>query len=251
MTMRKFTGLLAGCVVGVLAFRVWAYTQLTATKSSATPATIVYLVKDFDEKGNPAPSDILVRAYRSDGSHARYMLNVNARPPIRSVIDYERRVQASIDPLIKAMIRHSITQGPWIPTTCEGAWGPGHCLGPVGEKISGFSLERVSRKEPGGDEYAYWNEFLVAPALDYRPLKRTLTTSGGSVVQEWTAIDVRLGEPDPALFEIPEDYEVVSRDVYYQRGMEARSRKADPDLVERFRALEEGRRPVPGCKKQD
>jgi hypothetical protein len=245
MIIRKVTLFLAVCVVSVLAFKVWAYRQVTATKSSATPATIVYLIKNFDEKGAPGPNDILIRAHRSDGSEAQYLESLSGRPPIRSAMNYQRRVQGSVDPLIKAMVTYPIRQDARIPATCESAWGSGRCLGAVSEKILGFALERVSRTDVDGGA----DEFLVAPALDYRPLKRTVTESSGSVVQDWTAIDVRLGEPDEALFEFPEDYVTVSRDVFYQKGMEARSKKPDPALVERFRALEEGKAPAPGCRR--
>ena len=244
--MRRITLSVAVCVAAVLTFRIWAtHARLSATKSGTTPVTIVYLIKNFDESGAPARSDILVRAFRSDGSRSQYRVDTGGRAPIRSVTNYEQRVQASIDALTKTMIRHPVGAGPRIPATCESAWGGGNCQGPVPDVIAGFSLERVVQREA-----EFVHEFLVAPTLDYKPLRRIARSAEGSLVQEWTAIDVQSGEPDAALFQIPSGYDVVTRDVYYQRGMEARSKSPDPDLVERFRLLEEGRVPVPGCGKK-
>jgi len=245
--MRKVTFVLGLCILAVSAFKVWSYARITQTNATATPVTIIYQIKNYDGNGKSGPTDILVRAYRADGSEVQYLVDPGGLTPIRTVFNFERRIQASIDPLIKGMVTLPIANGPRIPATCAGMWGEGRCLGSVLDKVSGFdfALERVT--ETGADGYA--NEFLVAPSLDFKPLKRVLTLSNGTLLQEWTAIDVRLGEPDAALFEIPSGYEVMTRDVYYERGMTARSRQPSAAVSARFRALDQGKQPPAGCGK--
>jgi hypothetical protein len=214
---------------------------MMATKSSATPATIQYQIRHFDENGAISLTEIMFQAVRSDGSRARFVVDRSGAPPIRSVYDFSKGIDVAVDPLIKAVIRLPLTGPARIPATCESMWGPEECRGSVPDKALGFSLEKVVRVEHGDT-----SEFLVAADLDYRPLKRTIT-SNGVAVQDWTAIEVRQGEPDPALFEIPGEYETVTRDVFYERGMEARSLTPNPKLVERFRHLEQGSAVGVGC----
>lgn len=104
--------------------------------------------------------------------------------------------------------------------------------------IHGYALEKVYKELGDG----FVSESLVAPALAlaFEFLKRTIKRADGSLIQEWLATHVRVGEPDPNLFVIPADYEILPRDVYYERALKARGRVADPLTLESFRMLEAG-----------
>lgn len=228
--MKKLTLILGIAVLATLGFRISS--QAPSFTAYRTPVTITYTITNFGETGEQVRVHTLVCAYRSDGSHSHYVV---ADAPHFEIRDFEKQVFANVDPLIRAMIyieRPGI--GARIPATCEAAWGVGSCLGPVSNVIHGFNLEKVHQKDTDG----FAIEYLVAPTLAFEVLEKTVERADGSLMERWMASDVRVGDPDPRLFLIPDDYEILSRDIYYQRALNARGRVANPRTLEMFRSLD-------------
>lgn len=231
--MKKLTVLLGICILALAAYRLQPQVPQASTKATRTPVTVTYRIENFDETGQLVLTEKHVYAYRTDGSWAHYAVPGNGH---WEVVDFEKQISASVDPVIKAVSVHKLPRKPSIPADCESAWrGPARCLGPATEMILGYKLEKVTETE----QNAYTNELLVAPALEWLPLRKTALRPNGSRMQDWAAIDVVEGEPAPSLFVIPGDYQALPRDEYYRQALRARGKKANPQTLEKFKAAEQ------------
>ncbi len=231
--MKKRRLVLTPAVVTVAAFRLLSEPPSYGT--SRVPVTITYQISYCDEKGQPTSVRTFIRAYRSDGSRSQYMVS---EKPHFEIFDNQKGVLVNLDPSIRAML-YSKLPGPSprpVPLTCEALYRWGKCLGPTDEKILGYKLVKAIV-----DDGLFKEEYFAAPALSFLPLKKLRWRADGSLSQEWIAVRVEPGEPDPKLFEIPEDYEILPDSVYYGRAMTARGRKANERTLELFRRLEKER----------
>jgi hypothetical protein len=71
-------------------------------------------------------------------------------------------------------------------------------------EIQGMELQRISISLPNG----LTTEILIAPSLSCHMMKAQ-TFKNGILLESQTAEDLRLGDPDPRLFEVPADYRLT------------------------------------------
>lgn len=215
------------------------------------PVTVIYRVVHYRD-GKPVDSNYLIWAYRANGSNAHRMLSESQY----EVVDYEKGIGALVDPKIRAITSQNLPPNARRPVarSCREAFPEPmyECLGPVEEKMLGFNLEKVVWRGLHGQV----TERLVAPELQYIPLRRVDRRSDGTPTMELTAVEVRTGEPDPSLFFIPEDYAKLPRHEHYKQAMEARGRELSERTYEmlkrgdemRKKLCQEGKLPPETCQ---
>jgi hypothetical protein len=86
------------------------------------------------------------------------------------------------------------------------------------EKILGYDVIAVVRtpKSDASSEFRYW----AAPALNYFPLREEKYRNG-ELLEKVESVSITLGDPDPKLFVVPDDYKIGTRAEYYLASRQA------------------------------
>jgi hypothetical protein len=176
-------------------------------KPDRVPLTITYEIREESGKLN----SIQLKAIRSDGSTATSTkLAEDSMPAAVDVEDIALKRTFVKDPVQRAyddlpMTGRQKRKLEQVPISCKGAFGAAAICGPVQqERILGHEVHLVT--VPFNGDHNRRLEIYAAPALNFLPL-RTLSYRNGELHGRWDAVDVRLGEPDASLFELPSDYE--------------------------------------------
>lgn len=215
VTLTVTVGALGGVAVLTAAFQ--------AERRERTAFTAKIEARSYDPDGDLTATTLSAAAFRGDGASVDLREAVDGSPVNnRVILDPDAGVRTAVDSFTK-----SITTYPLHPArkralqmkpsaSCESTL-PGEMLESpraVSENMLGRRVLRAVTRETlnfgGGRSEVVQRELLLAPELDCFPLRTVVTVSRsdgtrlGSTITEVTS--VTLGEPDPLLFEIPEDY---------------------------------------------
>jgi hypothetical protein len=100
---------------------------------------------------------------------------------------------------------------------------------PNPEKVLGYSVDAVTRSTKADPSRE--TRYLAAPALNYFAL-REAKYQNGSLAETVETLSLVLGDPDPALFAVPDDYTTGSRADYYVAHMKSLGRVPDQRSVD-------------------
>lgn len=179
---------------------------------SQSPFSVIDISRRFDASGHVKSEARFLFAMNRDGSIVSVDLNLGGHS--RQIVDVSN--QRTI--VINAASR-SVSIGPYGsfrvhgPNTCDEGFR--HIVGAVisveksAASVQGIALDRVSVRADGTSL-----DILLAPSLGCHVL-RSVTTRDGALVEMRTSENLQLGDPDPALFSIPPDYQIT----YVTRSM--------------------------------
>jgi hypothetical protein len=192
MIMRLFAGFLF--------LAAYAFPQ------TSEPFTVTEVTRQFDSAGNVVSESRYLFAVNREGSIASVDLNPGAGR-VRQVLDVFNGRDFLVTPQSRSA---SVTLRPGTghfssEEPCEARFrayaGAVVSVDKSPNTILGVPVERISVKSPTG----HVTEVSAAPSLGCHMLK-TVTSRNGKAIQTRTSEDLRLGDPDPALFEIPAGY---------------------------------------------
>jgi hypothetical protein len=190
--------------VSLIGLQVPVFASTSALAQSVTPFTLIEISRQFDAAGNVKAESEFLFAVNRDGS----VVSVNLDPSAgraRQIIDVKRRETTVVNPAGRA--------------ASTGAYGARRETGEACHKrflsfqdavvsvdasagvIHGVSVQRVSVDWPNG----HGMDVFMAPSLACQML-RTVTRRDGRSLETLATRDLRIGDPDPQLFEVPVDY---------------------------------------------
>jgi hypothetical protein len=178
--------------------------------------TYDYVEKQFDQEGKVTREMRSTKALRSDGSSVEVSTNMLTRQPddtpreIRMILDLSKPARLTVYPMLKAVTTFPLDQ-PQADgerrqqQSCDG--------GATAIKSTRMGYEVVSQRPtrdiPNLPSHFPDVEVWVAPALGCTRLEETMRRDR-KVVTLRQAENIKLGDPDPSLFEVPADYEELS-----------------------------------------
>ncbi|MCL6545795.1 MAG: hypothetical protein K6T61_11245 [Bryobacteraceae bacterium] len=160
-----------------------------------------YFRRDGSQEG---PLSIRVQAFRGNGDYALTVSRNGDPNPTRTVVLAESKVEYVIDPAARAFLRGAARTKPNLREGC--AHNPCQRLD---TPVLGYEVVRIVTPLPGGMGQT---EILAAPALNYFPLRTISKTAQGEIMSSEETISVQVGEPNPALFALPPQDFVESKD---------------------------------------
>jgi hypothetical protein len=173
---------------------------------------------------------------RADGSNAEY-LTMSGEWFLTFFEASTKRV-ISVDPQLKyASVRPAGPQEALrylaLYPDCMSKYGGGvmNAVCTPGEKMLGFDTVAVVRspKPDPSSEFRYW----AAPALNYFPL-REAKYKNGELIETVETLSVTLGDPNPKLFAVPDDYKMATRADYYRVSKEVAGQVPDQKMIDFF-----------------
>lgn len=176
---------------------------VSAQTTAVQPYSFTAIATKFDEAGQPKPEYRMIHAVNSAGASVAQDVSPDAGGVRQIVHD---GVQTIVDP-----IRRSAVSGPLIrpersPAPCVDRYrvvsGVRRTVRPAAERIGEVPVDRVTLEFSEGRGRV---EIWLAPSLDCVLLRENLFKDG-RLIRRVEPIDLRLGEPDASLFEIPFDY---------------------------------------------
>ncbi len=184
---------------------------LSATLGSSqtiTPFTLTEVSRNFDADGKLTSESRFLFAALQNGSIMSVDLDPK-EPAARQIIDTARHQIILINPGFRSASEMPYN---WSPPsfsgTCERRFykilGTTVSVDKSPRSFSGVPVERVSLHSP--NELSA--EILMAPSLGCQMLQTT-TTQNGRVVATGVSEDLRVGDPDPTLFEVPSGYRLT------------------------------------------
>lgn len=231
--------LLAGiCALWAAHIPALSRAQTTSAPSHFTPFTATYTVTEYGAAGllSPRRMDNGAFAARSDGSTVRLLYrrsSTSAKPVVmRIVTDLSAGKRINIDPFSESTTTYPLSAR----QVASMAVPPTPCVGEPAGQILGYEVrsgvETISGHDKLGPALDETEETSwLAPALNCLALRTEASqfVAGevvGRRVESYT--DVKLGEPDPGLFAIPENY--VERPPSQAMAEGARRNPGDPAL---------------------
>jgi len=191
--MRLLAGLLLASLLGTA----------PAFAQSAVPFTVTEVSRQFDAAGNLKSETRFLYAMNRDGSIVSMDLDPSAGG-VRQIIDAATGENIVVDPNSRSAAISRYTLPVQSANACAERFhhiaGASVSVESAGE-MQGVAVQRVSVTVPNGQSM----EIYLAPSLGCHML-RTETKLNGVVLQTQTAEELTLGDPDPALFRIPEGY---------------------------------------------
>jgi hypothetical protein len=187
------------CLVALIVSRGFSATNPIAF-------TAEYVVTTHNAANVELQNAITVYAQRGDGSNV--LLQKTAGPGIpsglRTVLDIPGKRMVTVDPATKSLTTFVRTDSDLEPYRRPSATCREHknfALDPTPQaKIFGFAVMRFSGTVPASRHTA---ERWLAPELNCFALREEVTLMPEQFKHRRTTISIRLGEPDPAPFEIP------------------------------------------------
>jgi hypothetical protein len=221
--------------VAVTLFTAKAYNQAGHTRR---PVTVTYV--NYDPDGSVF-SRVTV-AFRSDGSKSEAtVISADVYPAIREVWDLKAGYYLMIDPHTRLWVqapysRHRVEALSRAPATCEQALKTANAFqfecGPTNEQRFGRAVHTARMLETGKQIVETLS--IVDPSLDWLTIDRTVTVAGRKNVSR--AVSVLPGEPDAALFAIPQEFQRVAKLSTFMNLI--RQARALPDRSEQYRRLD-------------
>jgi hypothetical protein len=258
-TKRGFLVVVAAAAVFGAAYSVTKVTWAQAQIKTRVPFTAT--IEQHVYRSTPHPilktSDVVTRlvlAFRSDGNQSLTVHQPDGSLPITTISDVnklEYRIHDSATKKWHALNMHpkQAAQKLKLYKQCDDQfYEPGITVRcePQPTKILGFEVWKVSYTlPPNGKGVTTEREFWVAPELNWYPLIRKSIENGRLEALEEVK-QIRLGEPDAALFEIAADYQQVDLPSEFLSEAEiARGRPSIPQNSHGARML--NAKPRPPC----
>jgi len=166
----------------------------------------------YDATGGQTSSRAEQFSVRKDGSTARiqYLDNPGVRPSGRyiKVINLEAGVKFIAVDIARAYSASALMPGAAdnVARARQLRCGPENAVRSVFE---GYEVVWTQKKMTVGGTETVDHEFWKAPALGCQTL-HAVTRKDGRVIQETFARNIRIGEPDPSIFEVPTGYTEMS-----------------------------------------
>ena len=176
-----------------------------AQDPSSQPYTLIEVATRFDETGAGKNEYRLLRAVNSAGITVTEDLSAEAGG-LRQIIDRDRTSNTVIDPVRRSAVTAEYGARPGFarPTSCLERWtrieGVQRTVQPEADRIGGVAVERMTVQAP-----RWRSQVWIAPSLDCVILREESYTDG-RLSRRLETSEMKLGEPDPKLFEIPFDY---------------------------------------------
>ncbi len=214
--MNKWTRLLlVGAVAGLTAYSAtwFAYSQVLPP-SGVTALSYLVVIRDYRSDGSLAEATTAQRALRADGSSAdirTFRISDGSSFEVRQIRDMQLRRNSIVQSRINAHTSIPIS----VKEAEASLAGPRKSCGLPGSskrsEILGYEvlLSSFRAQDTGSGVRSPDVERWLAPSLGCIPLRVTWI-SNGRVVRSEEAQDIILGDPDPALFHIPDEYEEIS-----------------------------------------
>lgn len=167
------------------------------------PYTLIEVSTQWDEQGRAKEEYRMLRAVNSAGASVTQDLSKEAGG-LRQI--QQGGFNTLVDPIRRSAVTGARPVPPYTP--------PAACVDryrfpnpetkievrPNSERVGGLTVDRITIRSR--DRRSEW---YLAPALDC-VLLRNETYVGERLIRKFEATDIRLGEPDPKLFEVPMDY---------------------------------------------
>jgi hypothetical protein len=171
---------------------------------TTTPFTLTEVSRQFDAAGKIKSESRFLVAGIENGSNVSVDLSPSAMG-LRQIIDTARQRIILVNPSSGSASEMPYNWSPPSSETCGQRFAstPGLTvlIDPSPKALHGLFVQQISLKFPSGAS----GEIVLAPSLGCRTLESTISREGrvlATVVSE----DLKLGEPDLSLFEVPSSY---------------------------------------------
>jgi hypothetical protein len=190
-------------VVGLLAIVTSAFSQ------SVTPYTITEVSREFDAAGKVISESRFLFAVNRDGSIVSVDLDT-AVGGVSQILDVVNGRNIVVNPKARSasVIRHR--NPPWghqgnrcAERYVRGDESPDVSINKSAGSILGVDVEMVTFANRDGSSY----ELYLAPSLGCQGMRAVMRRNGQSL-ESRSIESLKIGDPDPALFEIPAGYSV-------------------------------------------
>jgi hypothetical protein len=174
--------------------------------SAPVALTAEYLLQSYDAANVEPMAWTESFARQSTGSHVRFRRHKDGTPfGVKRIVDLTRRKSVTVDPRTQSLVTYNLEANEvafWASPAESCAPTPGLTPDPQPQaKILGFDVVLFTGKLQGSDDpVRRW----YAPALNCLVVQEEVITPGFRNVR--TASSIVLGEPDPALFVLPQGY---------------------------------------------
>ena len=174
-----------------------------------TPFTVTDVSRRFDAEGRLLSEFRFQFAVNRDGS----MVSLDLDPAVgrtRQILDAANSRNILIDPKSRSVV---IMPRPVSPRVARAGCAPAAPVFP-GARVStdksagtihGVPVERISVDEANGEGF----DMYMAPSLGCYVL-RSVARRNGLLLETRVAEDLQIGDPEPALFEVPSDYRLTT-----------------------------------------
>jgi hypothetical protein len=176
-----------------------------AAEPQIQPYSLIEVATQFDENGKPRPEYRMFRAMNSAGTTVTQDLSPEAGG-LRQIITRNGLTNTLVDPAKRtaaAAIYNGSGHQPAM-ASCTDRFGRiqniSRTMLPAADRIAGLVVDRLTMQS-----LQWRTELWLAPALDCAIIREE-SYSSGKLTRRVEAVEVRLGEADPALFEVPFDY---------------------------------------------
>lgn len=174
-----------------------------------TPFTITEVTRRINAADQPVKESRFLFAMNRDGSIASVELGPQS-DGTRQIIDVVNHRSVLVNPGSRTAVIMPYGSRPQFgsPDACEQRFRsvPGAVVSVErsADQIQGVALQRISVSLPDGAAM----KIMVAPSLACHMIE-TGTIKNGTVVTAQSMESLQLGDPDPALFVVPTDYQVT------------------------------------------
>lgn len=157
-------------------------------------------------------------AMRNDGSRVEVTESVDGKARnLRIVVDLIAGKRVTVDPITRSTITYKLSPEEEADLRSEVTPACGTASGAVKDWVTGYTVLTKADNWTAGDRDIQ-DQFLVAPNLNCAPLARTTIVRQKGVIigrNIERADQVSVGEPDPALFQIPSDFKERTPSEYF------------------------------------
>jgi len=192
----------------MFALAVLLVCAVSAFSQAPTPFTLTEVSRQFDDSGKLVSESRFLFAVNRGGS----IVSVDLDPVVertRQILDVANARNVLIDPKSRSA---AITPRRVAPVFARGNCdqrsspfeGETVTVDRSAGTIHGVPVERVSVESPDGDGF----EMYLAPSLGCHSLK-SVSRRKGLLLETMVVEDLRIGDPDPALFEVPSGYRLT------------------------------------------
>ena len=171
------------------------------------PATVTEIVRRYDKTGKLKSETRFLYAINGKGSTVVIDVSPTASG-IRQILEPSQGRNIVVNPKTKTALISGSRKPFQLATDCRqevrGPVAVTITTEPAGGTIHGLPVQKVILKFANGDS----SDLYKAPSLGCHTLRSVVHQKGRPPREEQTAVEVKLGEPDPALFAIPKGFQV-------------------------------------------
>lgn len=190
-------------------FAVLLFTGLSAFAQPINPFTVTEVSRHSEADNQPATESRFLFAMNREGSTVSVDLDPTSGGT-RQIIDVVKHRIVLVTPKTRSAVSSPYGRPQFgSPDSCEQRFrnlvDAVISVDKAAGKIQGVELQRISISLPTG----LTTEILVARSLSCHIIKAQ-TFRYGILLESQTTEDLRLGDPDPLLFEVPADYQTTT-----------------------------------------